>query len=142
MRLAETDRDELLALDVPAHLGWIDARGFPRITPLWFLHAEGVFYMTSTPDRPHVAGLTRRSQASICIDTEERVSVGGVRRNRQVKGWGHAKLFDDPDGEWTRRITRKYVNGREGEERASLRAAMPRIVIALQPRHLLAIGSP
>lgn len=142
MELPEADRAELLALDVPAHLGWIDSGGFPRITPIWFLYEEGAFYMTSLPDRPHVRGLRRRPGASVCVDTEERVSVGGVRRNRQVKGWGRGELFDDTDGRWTRRITLKYVRGDEGEERAAYRASMPRVVIVLRPERLIAIGTP
>lgn len=142
MKLDPRQRSEVLALDVPVRLGWLDRDGFPRITPLWFLYEDGTFYMTSVRDKRHVAGLRRDPRAFACVDTEERVSVGGVRRNRQVKGRGRAELFDDEGGRWTRRITLKYVHGEEGEERAAYRASMPRVVIRLRPERLIAIGTP
>lgn len=142
MRLHSEELSRVVTLDVPARLGWLDPDGFPRVTPLWFLYEDGAFYMTSVPDKPHVAGLRRDHRAFVCVDTEERVSVGGVRRNRQVKGRGRAELFDDEGGRWTRRITLKYMHGEEGEERAAYRASMPRVVIRLRPERLIAIGTP
>jgi hypothetical protein len=50
-----------------------------------------------------------------------------------------AELFPD-DGEWTRRITRKYVTGPDGESAAERRASGPRVTIRLRPERLLAQG--
>jgi nitroimidazol reductase NimA-like FMN-containing flavoprotein (pyridoxamine 5'-phosphate oxidase superfamily) len=56
-RLAREEVEALLALDVPARLASVDARGSPHVTPLWFVWAEGAFHLTSLTDRPHVRRL-------------------------------------------------------------------------------------
>lgn len=139
--LTQEETALLLARDLPAHLATLDAAGFPRITPIWFVFAEGVFYMTSVAGKRHLADLARDPRAAICIDDEELVSVAGRRRNRQVKGRGRAELFADEEGMWTRRITHKYTAGAEGEALAQRRAAQPRIVIRLSLERLIAIGT-
>lgn len=136
-KLDQREVDELLLLDVPAHLATIDPSGFPRITPIWFLWAEGAFHMTSVEGQPHLRNITRDPRASVCVDTEEPES----RVNRRVRGRGEAELFPDEDGSWTRRITLKYVGGPEGEAAAARRAAMPRVVIRLRPLQLTAQGT-
>jgi nitroimidazol reductase NimA-like FMN-containing flavoprotein (pyridoxamine 5'-phosphate oxidase superfamily) len=132
---------ELLALDIPAHLGTLDPDGYPRITPLWFLWEAGAFYMTSVGGRPHLLNLERDPRASLCVDTEDRVAIAGHRPNRQLKAYGLADLLPDKEGYWTQRITRKYLAGPDGEERAAYRATMPRIAIVLRPTRLLALGA-
>ena len=131
----------LLELDVPLRLGTIDQRGFPRVTPIWFLYDDGVFYMSSVVGKRHLRDLERDPRASVRIDVEEPIAVGGVRRNQQVGGRGFAELRPDREGEWTRRITLKYVTGPEGAARATLRAAQPRVLIVFRPEKLEAIGT-
>lgn len=132
----DTGSAELLDRDVPAHLGTIDPRGYPRITPIWFVFEDGVFYMSSIAGKRQVADLRRDARASIRVDVEDPVSVGGVRANRQIGGRGIAEVRPDVGGAWTRRITLKYVSGAEGEARAAMRAAQDRVVIALRPERL------
>src|SRR5204862_7361000 len=64
------------------------------------------------------------------------------RPNRQVKGHGLAVLQPDVAGEWTRRITLKYLHGSAGEKRDAAWAAMPRIVIELRPERLITHQTP
>ena len=129
---------EVLGLDVPAHLGTLSAHGFPRITAIWFLYEDGVFYMSSVTGRRHLADLARDPRAAVWVDSED---PPPDRSNRQVGGRGLAQVFRDVDGHWTKRITHKYVPGPEGEERAEYRASMDRWVIALKPERLVAIGA-
>ncbi len=140
-RLDEREIDQLLALDFPAHLATIDPSGFPRITPIWFVWADGAFHMTSVEGQPHLRNIARDPRASVCVDTEEPESARGVRLNRRVKGQGNAELFPDDGGTWTRRITLKYIRGAEGEAAAARRAAMPRVVIRLRPPRITAQGT-
>lgn len=137
-RLTADELGELLALDVPARLATLEADGFPRITPIWFVWEDGAFWMTSLPYQPHVRNLERDDRAAICVDVEDRRSAGGVRRNRQVKARGLARVRVDEKGAWTRRITLKYVRGEDGEAVARRRAAMPRVAIELRSERLLA----
>ena len=140
-QLGEEEIAKLLALDVPAHLATIDPDGFPRITPIWFLWADGAFHMTSVEGQPHLRNIVRNPRASVCVDTEERESASGARPNRRVRAQGKAELTQDEGGEWTRWITLKYVQGEEGEARAAYRAAMPRLLIRLRPLRLTAQGT-
>jgi hypothetical protein len=94
--------------------------------------------MTSVVAQPHLRNLIRDARAGICVDTEEREPVDGIRANRRVRAQGLAETAPDDAGYWTRRITLKYVPGAAGAEASERRAAMPRIVITLHPQRLLA----
>ena len=140
-RLPPNELAELLELDVPAHLATITREGFPRVTPIWFLWESGSFYITSLPMRRHIEDLQSNGRAGLCIDTEESLSVDGVRPNRQVTVQGRVDLLEDKGGYWTRRITRKYIHGPEGDRAGERRASMPRVAIVLHPVRLQAIGT-
>lgn len=132
--------EEVLALDVPAHLATVDPDGYPRITPIWFLWENGAFYMTSVEGKIQLRNLHRNPAASISVDIEIPDSGEGYRSNRQVKGKGTVRLIRD-DGSWTRRITLKYVSGPQAEGMADARAAMPRLVIELRPDNLVGFAA-
>jgi nitroimidazol reductase NimA-like FMN-containing flavoprotein (pyridoxamine 5'-phosphate oxidase superfamily) len=139
--LAPEEIDALLALDVPAHLATVDAAGFPHVTPLWFVWADGAFHLTSFPDRPHLGRLRANAHAGLCIDIEEPERVDGERPNRQVRAIGQAELFADHDGVWTRRISEKYLRGPAASARSAARSAEKRMVIRVRPHRLLAVAS-
>ncbi len=133
--------EALLALDVPARLATLDRAGFPHVTPLWFIWADGAFHMTSIVDRPHLRRLAVDRRAGLCVDVEAPDRGDGQRPNRQVRAIGEAELFPDDRGAWTRRITEKYLAGSAAAGRAEQRAGDPRLVIRLPPRRLIAVAS-
>ncbi len=133
--------EALLALDVPARLATLDGEGFPHVTPLWFVWADGAFHMTSIVDRPHLRRLAVDRRAGLCVDVEAAERGDGQRPNRQVRAIGEAELFPDDRGSWTRRITEKYLVGPTGAGRAAQRAGDPRLVIRLAPRKLIGVAS-
>lgn len=139
--LTPEEIEALLALDVPARLATIDAAGFPHVTPLWFVWAEGAFHMTSFPDRPHLRRLGANPHAGLCIDVEEPERGDGERPNRQVRAIGQAELLADAGGAWTRRITEKYVRGPAAPARSAARSADERVVVRLRPRRVVAVTS-
>ncbi len=142
-RLSDAELEELLDAVVPCHLATIDAAGFPRITPLWFVWEDGAFWMTSLDDRRHLADLRRSPNAAVCVDTERPPEPGTPNRpNRQVTARGRAEVRPDEHGDWTRRITLKYSPGAAGREHAEARASQPRSVICLRPLKLVAFGAP
>jgi hypothetical protein len=55
--LSDEETADLLASDTVARLATIDASGYPHVTPLWFLWAEGAFHLASDAGRPHLARL-------------------------------------------------------------------------------------
>ena len=140
-RLSQDEIDALLALDLPARLATLDSGGFPHVTPLWFLWADGAFYMTSLADRPHCRRLANDARAGVCVDVEDPQRADGERPNRQVRAIGSAELFPDRRGDWTQRITEKYVRGPGREEQIKKRLADERLVIRLRPADLLAVSS-
>ena len=132
---------DLLARDVLARLATIDRGGYPRITPIWFEWDGHAFYMTSVPDKSHVRRLAHEPRASICVDVEDAEREDGERPNRTVRAVGPAEVFPDEGGEWTRRITEKYVRGPARANRVEYRTSEPRVVIRLQPVRMFAVAS-
>ena len=133
--------DAVLSAAVPARLATIDSDGFPHVTPLWFIWADGAFYVTSISDRPHLRRLAANPQAGICVDIEEAERDDGQHPNRQVRAVGVAKLSSDRDGVWTARITEKYIRGPAAPAVRASRVADQRVVICLRPDRLVAVAS-
>lgn len=133
--------EALLALDVPARLATLDRDGFPHVTPVWFLWSDGAFYMTSIADRPHLRRLASNPRAGVLVDTEDAERDDGQRPNHQVRAIGEAEVFPDSDGQWTTRITEKYVRGPGAPASIAARAADPRVVVRLRPARIVAVAS-
>jgi nitroimidazol reductase NimA-like FMN-containing flavoprotein (pyridoxamine 5'-phosphate oxidase superfamily) len=133
--------EALLALDVPARLATLDRGGFPHVTPLWFIWADGAFHMTSIADRPHLRRLARDRRAGLLIDTEDAERDDGQRPNRQVRAIGEAEVFADAAGRWTTRITEKYVRGPGAAASIASRAGDERVVVRLRPARVVAVAS-
>ena len=138
------DRDEIevvLAADVPLRFSTVDRTGFPHVIPLWFIWHDDAFHMTSIDDRPHLRRLRLNPRGGVCIDLEAPELPDGQRPNRQVRAVGLAELFADDSGEWTRRITEKYVQGPGREAQVAARTGDERVVIRLRPARLVAVAS-
>jgi nitroimidazol reductase NimA-like FMN-containing flavoprotein (pyridoxamine 5'-phosphate oxidase superfamily) len=133
--------EALLGLDVLARLATLDRDGFPHVTPLWFLWADGAFHMTSIADRPHLRRLGVDPRAGVLVDTEDAERDDGQRPNRQVRAIGEAELFPDRDGQWTSRITDKYLRGPGAAASIASRAADERVVVRLRPTGIVAVAS-
>jgi PPOX class probable F420-dependent enzyme len=133
--------EALLALDVPARLATLDRDGFPHVTPVWFLWSEGAFYMTSIADRPHLLRLAANPRAGVLVDTEDAERDDGQRPNRQVRAIGEAEVFPDRGGQWTTRITEKYIRGPGAAACIASRAADQRVVVRLRPARIVAVAS-
>jgi nitroimidazol reductase NimA-like FMN-containing flavoprotein (pyridoxamine 5'-phosphate oxidase superfamily) len=140
-RLSDSEVEALLAADVPARLATLDEDGYPHVTPLWFIWADGAFQMTSFAGKPHLRRLAGDPRAGVCVDVEEAQREDGERPNRQVSAIGDAETFVDAGGEWTRRITAKYVTGPGPEVQLERRLAGERIVIRLEPQSLITAAS-
>jgi general stress protein 26 len=140
-RLTGTEVDAVLAMVKPAYLATIDADGYPQVTPLWF-DWDGVWIrMTSFPASPHVRRLHANPRACVLVDTEQAERSDGERPNQQVRLVGDVELSPDRSGEWTRKITRRYLTGPSADRVADRRAGRARIVIGLRPLSVVAVGS-
>ena len=139
-KLSQREIAHLLNLAIPAHLATLDAAGFPRITPIWFLWEDGIFYMSSGQERRHVHDLARDPHAGLCIDIEEGQTQGGSRPYHQIIARGYAQVQPDTDERWARKLILKYITGQAGALRAHQSAGKPLAVIALRPERLLTTG--
>lgn len=139
--LTDAELQMLLGLDVPGQLGTLDKEGYPHITPMWFVWERGAFYMTSLPEKAHVRRLERDPRASFSVDVEDPERDDGERPNRSVRAVGPAEVFVDTDGQWTARITEKYLRGPGLPAVLARRTAQERMVIRLQPVRLFGLSS-
>ena len=140
-KLSQQEIAHLLNLAIPAHLATLDAAGFPRITPIWFLWEDGIFYMSSGEERRHVHDLARDPRAGLCISIEEGQTQGGSRPYRQIIVRGYAHVQPDTDERGAHKLILKYITGQAGVLRAELCAGKPLAVIALRPERFLTTGN-
>ncbi|MEM7253740.1 MAG: pyridoxamine 5'-phosphate oxidase family protein [Pseudomonadota bacterium] len=130
----------LLALDISATLAFVDADGFPRLVPCWFLYRDEQFHVSSLRDKFHVRCLQRNPRASICVE-QEVIAAGRFRRNRQAKAVGTVDIVDDPDGRYTREIRAKYLLASQlGTASTMSNDTEPRVILRLTPKRLTAHG--
>jgi len=133
--LSDDEIEALKHADAPAYIATVDKRGFPRITPLWFIWECGSFYLTSIHGKPYIYHLVENPKASICIQVEE-VQSGIHRPNRQIKALGIAEVYEDFDSLITRKISEKYLTGEGSEAEIERRCSVARLVVKLMPTKL------
>jgi PPOX class probable F420-dependent enzyme len=133
---------DLLTSDTVARLATIDADGYPHVTPLWFLWADGAFHFTSDSGRPHLRRMRVNPRVGLVIDVEAEQRPDGQRPNKQLRATGDATLSPDTEAVWTRRIWARYITGS-----AAMRAAeaglgnRQRVLIRIVPRRIVAVAS-
>ena len=76
--LTATETGELLASDGVAHLATVDRRGFPHVTPIWFLWDGDAFVLSCLPHRPHVRRLRADPRVVIRLVPERLVAIASV----------------------------------------------------------------
>jgi nitroimidazol reductase NimA-like FMN-containing flavoprotein (pyridoxamine 5'-phosphate oxidase superfamily) len=140
--LSDAETADLLAGDTVARLATVDASGYPHVTPLWFLWADGAFHLASDAGRPHLARLRANPRAGLVIDVEAAQRPDGQRPNRQVRAVGDATLAPDTGAVWTHRIWDKYVTDSAArnalDERLDTRQ---RVLITITPILITAVAS-
>ena len=140
--LSHQETAELLSSDAVARLATIDADGYPHVTPLWFLWADGAFHLASDSGRPHLARLQANPRAGLVIDAEAPQRPDGQRPNKQVRAVGNATLTPDTAAIWTRRIWDKYINGTTARQAAEHRLGnRQRVLITITPARIIAVAS-
>ena len=140
-KLSQQEIEHLLQLTIPAHLATLDSAGFPRITPIWFLWENGIFYMSSGQERRHVHDLARDPRAGLSIAIEEGQTQEGSRPYRQIIVRGSAQVQPDIEEIWASKLILKYITGQAGVLRAQQGAGKPLAVITLRPERFLTTGN-
>ena len=140
--LSDEEIAGLLARDTVVRLATIDASGYPHVTPLWFLWADGAFHLASDAGRPHLARLQANPRAGLIVDIEAGQQPDGQRPNKQIRAVGSATLNPDTRAAWTRRIWDKYTNGPGARNALDERPGeRQRMLIRISPIHTIAVAS-
>lgn len=115
--------------------------GMPYTVPIWWLHEDGVFWITGTTNRVWCKQLKRNPACSLCI--EALAPLPGF-----VSVDGHATAFELPDFDiWptSRRLAEKYVGASNPDQPEAVEKFFanmqtePRLLFRIEPQVFRAI---
>jgi PPOX class probable F420-dependent enzyme len=111
-----------------ATLATIRPDGFPHLTEIWFLHADGELKSSLNTSRLKTKHLEQRPQCSLLL-----LDLENPYRYLEVRGT--ARLEPDPDYEFARRLGAKYnadLSEHDGPGES-------RVVLTLEPTNVYAV---
>src|SRR4051795_9817882 len=126
-------RDEIITfLDEPAHLlriGTVDADGYPRVVPTWFIHRDGDIVFTPRAPAVFLANIRRDPRIGLSIDEDP-------LPYRKITIQGDAVIVHEPgqDDEWRdlyRSIAKRYVPEEAADAYVNDTIDQPRALIAV-----------
>lgn len=132
--MTSAEIEEFLAADRNAVLATNGADGIPQLTPVWFLHEDGLLYVSAQASTVKVHNLRRDPAIALCID-------GGRGDARYVTVRGHAELVEPGQPrqeEMRRRIIHKYHDSSEAADAyyASVRESRAALIV-LHPKKVV-----
>jgi PPOX class probable F420-dependent enzyme len=85
--------------------------GFVHLTPVWFLFADGVFYITLGERRRHLRNIGRDPRVTLLVHVDERPDQGAAGTVRAVMCCGTAEVRTDPAvvEQYAQRIDARYI---------------------------------
>jgi PPOX class probable F420-dependent enzyme len=119
-------------LDEPriAHLATSSKTGNPRVSPIWYLYENGVFYFTTRLGRVKGKHIQENRKVALSIATDQ-------RPYRAVCAFGKALIVKDNRDEWLERISFRYGK-RQGKSWLAGAVKQPdRVVMMLRPERIL-----
>jgi len=90
-----------------AHLVTIDQKGYPLITPIWYLYKNKEFYIMSMMDSHKIRNLISNPNVALSIANEE-------RPYKYIALQGDAELVEPFDPEWVKAMCIHYEGLDEG----------------------------
>ena len=137
MPILSAEIEQFIDEDRNAILATIKRDGAAQLTPVWYLHEGGVFYVSAAASTAKVRNLRRNESISLCID-------GGRGDARWVVVYGTASLVE-PGGprqeETRRRIIRNYHDSDEaGDAYYNSVKANPAALIVITPEKIVSQG--
>lgn len=130
MPLSKAELEAFLEEPRLAHLATTSREGKLRVSPIWYVYQDGLFYFTTRLGR--VKGHHIQSSPSVAL------SIATDRRPyRAVCAFGKARIVEENRDKWLERISFRY--GRE-EGNSWLTSAVKqpdRVVIVLKPDRVL-----
>lgn len=117
-------------------LGTVGRDGFPHVTPVWYIYQQGLFFVTTGADRVKARNMLDNPRIGFAIDSD-------VRPYRGLSATGTARLVAEGEAAraLTRRIAARYVPAARLEAMVDSLMQAPRVVFAIDPRHVTRMGS-
>lgn len=126
-------------LDQPGllmRLGTVGRDGYPHVTPVWYIYEDGVFFVTTATDRVKARNMLHNPRVGFAIDSD-------VRPYRGLTATGAARLVAEGEAAraQTRRIAARYMPAARLDAMVDSLMQAPRVVFAIDPRHVTRMGS-
>jgi PPOX class probable F420-dependent enzyme len=126
-------KSELQAfLDQPrmAHLATSSRDGKPRVTPIWYIYENGLFYFSTRLGRLKGHHIMRNPSVSLSVANDEHPYVA-------VSVFGKAQIVKKDRDKWMERLAKRY---REPDVKSYLAHSTPqpdRVVMAIRPERVM-----
>lgn len=113
-----------------AHLATSSRNGKPRVTPIWFIYENGLFYFTTRLGRLKGQQIQRNPDVALSIATDVHPYVA-------VCAFGKAEIVKENRDKWMERLALRY--GEEDVKGYLARSTVQpdRVVMALKPERVL-----
>jgi PPOX class probable F420-dependent enzyme len=119
-----------LARPLVASFSTTGADGAPRMTPVWFLHEDGVFYVWTDLGTVKLRNVQRDPRVALCIATHDEPYQYVVAR-------GPATIVRVGVVERAVAIAQRYYGPERGREYGQLAGDGRSVILAIKPQHLL-----
>ncbi len=130
MPLTKTELHEFLKEPRLAHLATSFKGGRPRVSPIWYVFDNGVFYFTTRLGRLKGNHVQKNSQVALSIASDQ-------RPYKAVCAFGKVSIVDQNRDKWLERISTRYGE-KEGREWVEDAVKQPdRVVLMLKPDRVL-----
>lgn len=113
-----------------AHLATSSKTGNLRVSPIWYLYENGVFYFTTRLGRVKGKHIKENPRVALSIATD-------VRPYRAVCAFGKAVIVKDNRDEWLERISFRYGKRQVKSWLAGAVKQPDRVVMMLRPKRVL-----
>ncbi len=122
--------------DLLMRLGTVGKDGYPQVTPVWYLYADGVFYVTTAGDRIKARNMLAFPKVGFAIDSD-------VKPYRGLSVRGEAMLVAEGEAArpLTRRIAARYVPAERLDAMVATLMESPRVVFAIHAVRVTKMGS-
>ena len=130
MPLSKSELKDFLDKPRMAHLATSSKTGDARVSPIWYLYENGVFYFTTRLARVKGKHVQENPRMALSIATDE-------RPYRAVCAFGEAALVKDDRGKWLERISSRYGKLQAKSWLASAIKQPDRVVMVLRPDRIL-----
>lgn len=107
-----------------AKLATVSSKGWPQVTPVWYLYENGHIYITTVPTRVKFRNIEKNPRVAMYFDGPDY----GVQIQGKV-----VRSIREGLREWNRRIAARYNPPDQVEEAVNALMKSPRVILEIVP---------